>query len=278
MTALLALCSSLLWGAADFLGGTVSRRRAALAVVAGSQAFGLLAAAALVVGTTAWDDPGGYVVPGLAAGVVSLVGLGAFYAGLAAGQMGVVAAISALGLLVPVAVGLGRGDRPTQLAAAGMVIAAVGAVSASGPELRRGVGRRPLLLALLAALCFGLVQVSLAEGSQHSVPMMLLVMRATTVGLLFSAAAALRTRGGLDRTDLRGLAAVGLCDVIANGLYALATVSGLLSVVAVLGSLYPAVTVVLARVIHHERLSRVQDLGVAAALVGVALIAAGGVG
>lgn len=275
MAALLALCSSLLWGAADFLGGTASRRRAALAVVAGSQAFGLLAAAALVLVTTAWHDPGGYAVPGLAAGLVGLVGLTAFYAGLATGRMGVVAAISALGLVVPVLVGLIRGDRPSLLAALGMVVAAAGAVAASGPELRAGVGRRPLGFALLAALCFGLVQVALAEGSRHSVPMTLLVMRATTVTLLLVGAALLRTRGGLERSDLAGLAAIGLCDVLANGLYAAATVRGLLSVVAVLGSLYPAVTVVLARVIHHERLSRVQDLGVAAALVGVVLIAAG---
>lgn len=275
MAALLALCSSLLWGAADFLGGTASRRRAALAVVAGSQAFGLLAAAALVLVTTAWHDPGGYAVPGLAAGLVGLVGLTAFYAGLATGRMGVVAAISALGLVVPVLVGLIRGDRPSLLAGLGMVVAAAGAVAASGPELRAGVGRRPLGFALLAALCFGLVQVALAEGSRHSVPMTLLVMRATTVTLLLVGAALLRTRGGLERSDLAGLAAIGLCDVLANGLYAAATVRGLLSVVAVLGSLYPAVTVVLARVIHHERLSRVQDLGVAAALVGVVLIAAG---
>ena len=275
MTALLALCSSLLWGAADFLGGTASRRRAALAVVAGSQAFGLLGALVLVVATQAWGDPGGYGVPGLAAGLVGMVGLGAFYAGLATGRMGVVAAISALGLLVPVLVGLVRGDRPSALAAVGMVVAATGAVCASGPELRSGVGRRPLALALVAALCFGLVQVALAEGSKHSVPMTLLVMRGTTVTLMLGLAAARRTRGGLDRTDLRGLAAIGLCDVIANALYAQATVSGLLSVVAVLGSLYPAVTVMLARVIHHERLSRAQDLGVAAALVGVVLIAAG---
>lgn len=275
MTALLALCSSLLWGAADFLGGTVSRRRAALAVVAGSQAFGLLGAAVLVGVTQAWGDPGGYGIPGLVAGLVGLVGLAAFYAGLATGRMGVVAAISALGLVVPVLVGLLRGDRPSALAALGMVVAATGAVCASGPELRSGVARRPLLLALVAALCFGVVQVALAAGSRHSVPMTLLVMRATTVAVMVSAAAVRRTRGGLGRSDVRGLAAIGLCDVIANALYAQATVSGLLSVVAVLGSLYPAVTVMLARVIHHERLSRAQDFGVVAALLGVVLIAAG---
>jgi drug/metabolite transporter (DMT)-like permease len=276
VAALLALLSSLLWGTADFLGGTAARQRAALAVVGGSQAIGLLGVGVAVLASGSWHDHGGYLIPGLVAGAVSVVALSAFYAGLAVGRMGVVAAVSALGLLVPVAVGIVRGDRPSALQVAGMAIAATGAVCASGPELRAGVGRRPLLLALLAAAGFGTVLVALAEGGDDSVPMTLLVMRATTVGLLLAVALIRRTRGGLVRADLAVLAAIGMTDVVANGCYAAATTSGLLSVVAVLGSLYPAVTVVLARLVHHERLRRVQDVGIAAALIGVALIASGG--
>jgi drug/metabolite transporter (DMT)-like permease len=272
---LLALLSSALWGGADFLGGTAARTRSAVAVVAGSQLAGLLLVCAAVVATAAWQDPGGYVVPGLVAGLVGVAALSAFYAGLAAGRMGVVAAISALGLLVPVAVGVAQGDRPSGAQLVGMAVAAVGAVCASGPELRGGLGRRPLLLALAAAAGFGTVLVALAKGGEHSVPMTLLVMRATTVGVLLLAAALRRTRGGLGRQDIGVLVAIGVCDVVANGCYAAASTRGLLSVVAVLGSLYPAVTVVLARVLHHERLRRVQDLGIAATLLGVGLIGAG---
>jgi drug/metabolite transporter (DMT)-like permease len=157
-----------------------------------------------------------------------------------------------------------------------MALGAAGAVCASGPELRGGVGARPLLLALLAAAGFGTVLVALAEGGEHSVPMTLLVMRTTTVGLLGVVALARRSVGGVGSADIGVLAAIGVSDVVANGCYAAATTTGLLSVVAVLGSLYPAVTVVLARLVHHERLRRVQDLGIALTLAGVALIAAGG--
>ena len=276
MAALLALLSSLLWGGADFLGGTATRRRPALAVVGGSQLAGLLLVVVAVLVTQAWNDPGGYVLPGVVAGAVGMVALSAFYAGLAVGRMGVVAAISALGLLVPVVVGFARGDRPGALQVVGMALGAAGAVCASGPELRGGVGARPLLLALLAAAGFGTVLVALAEGGEHSVPMTLLVMRATTVGLLGAVAVARRSVGGIGSPDVGVLAAIGVSDVVANGCYAAATTTGLLSVVAVLGSLYPAVTVVLARIVHKERLTGIQTVGVVAALTGVSLIASGG--
>ncbi|MDQ1689105.1 MAG: hypothetical protein QOK42_2080 [Frankiaceae bacterium] len=276
MAALLALLSSLLWGTSDFLGGTATRRRPAGAVVAASQLVALLAVAVAVTVAAGWRAPNGYLVPGVLAGLVGLIALSAFYAALAAGRMGVVAAISALGLLVPVGVGLSRGDRPAIAQLVGMVVAAAGAVCASGPEWRGGLSRRPLLLAGVAALGFGTVQVAVAEGSKASIGMTLLSMRLAAVVPLLGMAVAKRTKGGLQTADLPLLAVIGLADLTANGAYAQATTTGLLSVVAVLGSLYPAVTVVLARVVHQERLRRVQDLGIAATLVGVALIASGG--
>ncbi len=200
-----------------------------------------------------------------------------FYAALAAGTMGVVAPISALGLVVPVLAGLLAGERPSVVQLAGIAIAVAGVVLASGPELSGGASPRPLLLAAAAGLGFGLTLLFIAR-SADTLPT-LGMMRVASVGLLTVVLLILwRTTGAtvrLTARELPALAFVGLADLGANGLYALAATSGLLSVVAVLASLYPAVTVLLAWRFGRERLARIQVVGVAAALIGVVLLAAG---
>jgi drug/metabolite transporter (DMT)-like permease len=279
----LALLASLLWGTADFLGGTAARRMPAMAVIAVSQAVALggLLVVAAVLGS--YDDPNGYLGWALAAALVNLVALGAFYAALADGTMGVVAAIAALGVDVPVLVGVIQGDRPAVLQGVGLLLAAGGVVLASGPEVRssgpdgapRG-SRRPLVLAGVAAVGFGSVIVCVAHGAQTSTVMMLLVMRATSVSALLVLAVFGFVQLRTGRADLPILVAIGIGDVGANAALAVATTHGLLAVVAVLASLYPAVTVLLARAVHDERLKRVQAVGVLVAMTGVVLIAGGG--
>jgi drug/metabolite transporter (DMT)-like permease len=132
-----------------------------------------------------------------------------------------------------------------------------------------------VVLALGAGVAFGLVLVSLAEASASSPLLTLVGMRTTSVALLAVVALAARSLGGVRGRDLPLLGLVGLLDGGANFAYAVASTLGLLSLVAVLASLYPAVTVVLARLVHHERMSRVQDAGIVAAVAGVALVAAG---
>lgn len=278
MSALLALASSLLWGTADFLGGTVSRRLPALAVVGGSQAVGLVAVLGVAVVAGELDAPPGYLVWGIAGGLTGMAALVAFYAALASGTMGVVAPVAATGVVVPVAVGLARGESPGTWQGPGIALAVVGVVLASGPEARPGSGggSRPLVLAGLAALGFGLVLVLIAEGGRTSAAMTLVTMRTTSVVALLAVAVAVRSRGGIARSDLGLLAVIGIGDAAANGSFALASQSGLVSVTSVLASLYPAVTVLLARVVHAERMRPVQNVGVVGALVGVVLIAAGG--
>ena len=277
MPYLLALASSLLWGAGDFLGGTLSRRLPAGAVVGVSQALALVAfaAAAWVVGEAARGMPAAGWAWSTAAGVAGLIGLVAFYSALASGTMGVVAPLAALGVVVPLAVGLAAGERPSVLQLVGAGLGVVGGVLASGPELASGASRRPVALALLAGVSFGLTLVFLARGSEDSPLLTLVGMRATSVTVLLVVALVARSLGGVRRGDLPLLGLIGMLDGGANLTYAIATTAGLLSLVSVLASLYPAVTVVLARVLHHERMTRVQDAGVLAAIVGVVLVAAG---
>jgi drug/metabolite transporter (DMT)-like permease len=283
MPALLALLSSVMWGAADFLGGTLARRAHAVAVVASSQVLSLVVVLPFAVLTGAFGDPRGYLPWALAAGSVGMVSLIAFYAALATGTMGVVAPIAATGVIVPVAFGLIGGDRPHALQLAGVALAISGVVLASGPELRgvetgqaRG-GARSLALAAGAAVGFGLVLWFLAKGGHYSVTMTLLTQRTASLVVAVVLLVTVRSFGGLTRRDVPLLAVIGLGDATANGLFTLASTSSLVSLVSVLGSLYPVVTVLAARFVHSERLRPVQNAGVVSALAGVALIASGGV-
>lgn len=289
MHALLALFSSLLWGSSDFFGGRLSRSLPPRVVVLLTQTCGLALVSVIAVASGAIGDDRGYLGWSVLAGLAGVVGLACFYAALSTGTVGVVSPIAALGVLVPLVVGLVRGEAPAALQLAGIALAVVGIVLASGPELSGDAGRRPLLLALVAAVGFGVALLFIAYGSRSSAVMTLVTMRASSVlvlglALRATALAPFRgadgwRRGGGQAGRLRGfalIAAVGCGDVLANLTYGIASTGDLISVIAVLGSLYPVATVLLARGLDHERLVRVQQLGVGAALAGVVLIGAAG--
>jgi len=281
VSAVLALLASLLWGTSDFLGGTASRRAPVPSVLGLAQLTALVGLVPVAALTGELDADRAYVLPGAVAGLVGVVALAAFYRALATGTMGVVAPVAALGVVVPVAVGLLQGESPSVLQLLGILVAGCGVVLASGPELRGRAGAAPLLLALVAAFGFGAVLVLLAEGARASVVMTLLTMRLAAVLLLTGLLLATARRRGVDlgvpRSALPVVAAVGAGDVLANGAFAVASdmAGALVSVTAVLASLYPVVTVLLARQVHGERLRPVQLTGVAGALAGVGLLAVG---
>ena len=278
VSAMLALAASALWGAADFLGGTATRRLPSYVVVGASELLVLVLLVPFALLDGGLDAPAGYLPWAVAAGLLGLLALSAFYTALAAGTMGVVAPITATGIVVPVFVGL-AGDSPSWPQLVGIVAIAVGVIAVSGPQLRRSsspAGVRPILLALLAAAGFGMWAVCMAQGARFSVPMTLVVMRVSSIAVIGLGLVVTRRRAAVVRADVPLLAAIGASEMGANAAYAVATRTGALSVVAVLASLSPAVTVLLARQLHGERLRRIQLAGVTATLVGVACIAAGG--
>lgn len=275
MAILFALMSSVMWGTGDFLGGLRSRSRPAVAVVAGSMFAGLVVIALAAVAFRAYDDPTGWIPWSVMAGVTGASGLVAFYAGLASGTMGVVSPIAALGVAVPVVIGFVRGESPSMLQAIGLVVALAGAIATSGPELTGRASARSVLLAAFAGVCFGLVFVAVDQGAESSPLMTLVGMRTTSLVLFAVVAISLRSVGGLDRTDFWPLLVVGTFDVGANLMFALASNRGYVSIVSVLGSLYPVMTVLLARAVLHERLRTIQFAGVGVTLLGVTLISAG---
>ena len=276
MTAVaLALGASLLWGVGDFLGGLGSRRIAALTVLAVSELAGWIAVLIVVVAAGPETPPPQAFGAAALAGIGGVVGLGGLYRGMAVGAMGVVAPISSAAAVIPVVVGLLRGERPGTLQLAGMAFVLAGVVLVSrepgtgGTRFAAGAG-----LALLAAAGFGSYFVFIDVASEDGVAWAVLVSRGVATVLAIGAAVAVSSPRP-PRRLLLPLIAVGLFDVSANGLLALALNEGLVSVVSVLASLYPVVTLALAYIVLHERVGRVQELGVVAALAGVAFISAG---
>jgi drug/metabolite transporter (DMT)-like permease len=272
---ILALLSSVVWGLSDFLGGTLSKKRKAIAVIGGSQSFGLLFVSLLAIGFQAWTWNQSVWINGAIAGAMGLLGLIGFYTALATGQMGIVAPISSLSAVVPVTIGLVQGERPSSMQLTGIVVALVGVILASGPELNGKVDPRPVFLALFAAVTFGFAVYFMAQGAQINPTMTVTAMRAVQVSIVVVLFLAVRNLGGLVKRDIPMLATIGASDAGANVLYTFAASLGLLSVVSVLGSLYPIVTVLLAWWIHKERLLRIQYVGIVITFNGVALLALG---
>ncbi len=277
MAAVLALLSSVMWGTSDFLAGNLTKTRAAFAVAGAAQVVGLGVVGILAVVTTAWVDVpvGAYLPWSLLASVAGLVGLVCFYKALATGSMSVVSPIAGLSVLVPLGFGLWEGDRPSSWQYLGICLAIVGVLLAATPEITGAVGLRPVVLALVAAAMIGIFLVCLAIGAESSILMTMTAQRAISVVIVLTVAIALRSLGGVGRSDSPVLALIGTMDVTANLLFGIASAIGLLALVAVLGSLYPVVTVILAWIILGERLRAVQYLGVALALAGVVAIGAG---
>jgi drug/metabolite transporter (DMT)-like permease len=276
MLALLALASSVVWGTSDFFAGLKSRTIAPPAVVALTQGAALVALSAILLVrhtglSSSFTGSGPFWA--IAAGVAGAAGLVSFYTALASGTMGVVAPISSLGALVPVFLGLLTGEKPAATAWVGMAVAVTGAALASGPELAGAVPARPVILAAVAAVFFGLALYCLDRGARYALLETLWGMRVTSVALFLIAGLVARSVGGTRVRDLPALVVIGLADVTANALFAFSSSRGMVSVASVLGSLYPVATVFWARLILGERLRRVQAVGVALTLVGVVAIA-----
>lgn len=252
-----------------------------------SQSAGLLIAFGVIPVFGADDLPGDKVALAFAGGAAGMGALAAFYAALAMGTMSVVAPIAALGVVVPVAVGLAGGEEPGAIQLVGLAAAVAGVVVLSYEEDSKGpspavpssqgasVARRSIALALIAAVGFGAFFTLLDFAATDRPGWAIVSARAG--GVVAVVVAVLVTR-----PELRGIPAsigvlfvIGAFDILANTLFAVASTMGLLPIVAVGGSMYPAFTIALAHLVVGERLGRAQRFGVAVALAGVVLIAGG---
>ena len=280
MAVLFALISSLSWGTADFLGGLASRRVGSLRVLSVSYPAGgvLITILALLVVPGVLSSESVWV--GVTSGAVGALGMGLLYAALAQGQLGIVSPITAvLSGAVPVLVGVIRGESLSPTAIAGIFAAGLAVILVSretGPHKK--TPPRAIGIAIASGLAIGAYLSVLGSAPDDS------GIWVATIGRWFSSILVVialiiwlvRTGAGWSSADSFpwGLAvAAGGLDALANAVFQLAAQRGLLAIVAVIGSLYPAATLLLARFLLHERISRVQLVGVVLALAAAATLA-----
>jgi drug/metabolite transporter (DMT)-like permease len=271
----LALGASLTWGFADFFGPLKGRTYGALRVLFYVQIGGLVAIA-LIVGVRGKGPADSAALLAIPAAVSGTLGLYAYYRGMAVGAMSIVAPIAGISAIVPVIFGIATGDRPSVWQLPGMAFALGGVFLASrepgrgGSRFAAGAG-----LALLAALGFGGYFPPMHAAGAADFWWASLIFRMTSTSVILATVLVRRPSLTIAPVQVPLLALIGIGDMLGNLLFAAASTSGLVSVTSVLASLYPIVTVVLARLVLKERVARSQEAGIALTLAGVALISAG---
>ena len=270
---LLALGASLAWGVADFVGPLFSRTLGILRVLFWGQVGGVLAIG-LAVAIRGEGPAGWAVLFAICAAVGGMLGLVAYYRGMEIGVMSVVAPIAGVSAVIPVVFGIATGDSPSPAQVAGIVCALLGVGLAS---VEHSDGRRRIAagvgLALLAALGFGFYFPWMHAAGKVDFWWASLVFRTTALLIVATAVAVQRPSLRLGPRDFAIVIAVGIGDTIGNALFAASSGQGLVSLTAVLASLYPVVTVLLAAAVLHERVAPMQRAGIVLTLTGVALIA-----
>jgi len=276
VTVLLSLLAAASYGLADFNGGWVSKRVSAWTVAFAAQAGGTVATLAIAL-VVAGRPSGADLAWAALAGLGNGFGTAFLYRGLASGRMGVVAPVSAIGsVLVPVVVGLFLGERPGGVVWIGIAVAfpAIWFVSRE-PAAAVRAGSAGLTDGVLAGLGFGTLFVALSRVSEDS-GLLPLALNQAVAGMTIVVVATAVSQPWLPREPWAALGMVsGLLGALATGLFMVASRGGHLTVTAVVVSLYPAFTVVLAALLLREHVHRAQGFGLALCAVSVALVAAG---
>jgi drug/metabolite transporter (DMT)-like permease len=275
----LGLRSAVTWGAGDFGGGLLSRRAPLFGVIAVTQVTGLAAALAIALARGERIPEGTDVGWSLAAGVSGVIGMSALYRGLAVGRMGVVAPTTGvIGASVPVVVGFALEGVPRPVAVAGIVTALLAVVLVTRSPGHAGDRPSGFAWALLAGSSIGLFNISIGELSSAGAFAPLVLIRLVQAVLVVLVVVAWRQPWRLDAWTLRRVLVVGLLDTAGNASFIVAAQTGALAIAAVLSSLYPVVTVVLAVALLHERITRRHVAGIALTAVAIALISVGTAG
>ncbi len=274
-TILFGLAAALAWGAGDFGGGLLSRRTAVFGVVMIAQLTGMAIAAVLAVIRGEPIPTGIDLVWCGIAGVLGGVGITALYRALAVGRMGIVAPVTGvLAAVIPVAAGIVLEGLPALLVLAAIALAIVAVVLVSRVE-DEGGGRAGLNEALLAGVTIGLFGVALSQIGDGHVFGALTLIRGVQAVLIAIVVVVARAAWRPTRGVLPAILLVGVLDMAGNGFYLLGVQTGALAIAAILSSLYPVTTVVLATVVLKERVTRDHAVGIALAVVAIVCIGLG---
>lgn len=274
---LLALLTALSYGLANYLGPVLTRVHPLAGVLLVGQTVGVVLAGGLLLLDGSAAPDAGHGALGLLAGVCNGIALAAIYAAAAAGPISIVTSIGATGSMVPVAVALVTGERPSYVQLVGIPLAMVGVVlfAARKAGTPQQAAPRTVVLALLSALFFGGFLALFGAASQDGPSWAVFSSRVSLVLCTMLVVVVRRLPVRVPGRALPALAVPGALLLIGTASYGAATTRGLVSVVAVLATLAPVVTVALAVVLQAERLALRQQVGIATALTGVVLLAAG---
>ncbi|MFL5918556.1 MAG: EamA family transporter [Gaiellaceae bacterium] len=272
----LALGASLSWGLADFFGPLQGRKLGALRALVYVQIGGLIGIAVIVAVRAAGPEDAAALLA-IPAAISGTLGLFAYYRGIAVGAISIVAPIAGVSAVVPVIVGIASGESPSAWQLVGIVCALVGVFLAALEPRRAGEARiaAGVGLAVLAAVGFGGYFPFMHAAGNADFWWASLIFRMASTSVILLAVAAQRPALDVSPRVLPWLALIGLGDMFGNLLFAAASTHGLVSITSVLASLYPIVTVILARLVLAERVARSQEAGIGLTLAGVALISAG---
>ena len=279
MAIVLALGTCLAWGTSDYIAGRQGRTLAPLTIAFGSNCVGLVLLTTVLVLRPATVGPGGALLPAALGGLLTALGLVALYRALAIGPMTLIAPISGTGAAVPVLFGLALGEAVAPWQWIGIALALVGVPLAATPT--RDVGDRPPAAmagpawSLLAAVALGGSLVAIDRASESDALWTATLVHASALVALGLGVALVGVEQHIPSVSVPPIFAVGILGATGHALFAWSASIGLVAVVAVLASLYPVTTVLLARALGGERVSRGQGVGVVLALTGVALISAG---
>jgi drug/metabolite transporter (DMT)-like permease len=274
LTLLFGLASAFVWGAGDFSGGLATKRGNVYSVVLISQIAGGVFLAFLALVFHEAVPPAGDMLFGALAGVAGVIGLSALYSGLAQGRMGIVAPLTAvIAATMPVLYGLITEGVPPILQIAGFGLALIAVWLLSGASGDAVLRRAELGYAFVAGAGFALFFILIDQANEAAIYWPLTAARVASVTCL---AIYITVRGRWrrpERDQLPLIVLAGLLDALGNAFFALSARFGRLDLAAILASLYPASTVLLARIVLHERLNSAQWLGVLTALLALILIA-----
>ena len=270
----LSLLSAASWGAGDFSGGIAAKKANVFRIVALAHAFGLVAMLLMAWLTREAVPPRVDLIWGAIAGLAGAFGIAALYKGLAIGRMGIIAPVAAvITAALPVLVGIRTQGLPAAIQLLGFALALLSIWLVARPDgeidTHRGLG-----LAIIAGICFGLFLVAGKQAGPHAVFWPMVAARAASVVVMTAISLLAVSDARSLRPALLPILLAGLLDSAGNALFIAATRHGRLDVAAVISSLYPASTVILARLMLKERISRTQAAGIAGALVAIALISA----
>ncbi|MGE5074132.1 MAG: EamA family transporter [Anaerolineae bacterium] len=272
VAAAMALTAAVCWGAGDFSGGLASRRTEPFRSVLLVYSVGLIALCAVALWRQEALPPYIDLFWGALAGLLGMFGILLLFQGFASGRMGIIAPVSGvLATALPVVFNALTEGLPGSLKLLGFVIAIASIWLLSRPER---LGGRPegLGLAIAAGICFGSFFITLDQVSKASMFWPLIAGRAASISAMLVFALLSRRAIPLKNAPWGLFLLAGILDVLGNVFFLLAIQNGRLDVAAVLGSLYPAITALLARLTLKEQMTRLQVMGVSAAMLAIVLI------